>query len=101
MTEVQVAMLLQLIRRKGDINCLVSTGITFEEIGMTLQKVVTEGFATKRDNELVVEPLGISFIRRHLPRANTLIFPDNRHKIPRIPLFEIFIPSRHHLDLEP
>ncbi|WP_183562521.1 hypothetical protein [Mucilaginibacter sp. SP1R1] len=99
MNELNLTLLLNIIKNKGNVLRLKREKLSFRQIAEFTEQAVVDGFITYSDNKIILTELGEEFLELHLPATKKKnkaewIEPDIKNKIKPYPKNEVFLPNR-------
>lgn len=102
MNEINLTLLLNIIKNRRNIHQLRRQGLSFRQIAELIENALNDGFIVYLDKKIVLSERGETFLSKNL---NTIkktnkaewIELDLKNKIKPFPKNEIFLPDRNEL----
>ncbi|HVS92170.1 MAG TPA: hypothetical protein VHE59_09075 [Mucilaginibacter sp.] len=99
MNEINLTLLLNVVKKKGNILLLRRQQLSFRQIVELTEQAVANGFVTYLENKITLTSQGEEFLALNLDaikkrKKSEWIEPDIKNKIKPFPKNEVFLPDR-------
>jgi hypothetical protein len=102
MNEMDLTLLLNIVKNKGNIQRLRRQNLSFRQVVDLTEQAVKAGFVTYIGNKISLTAMGESFLASNITlmkktNKEEWIEPDYKNKIKPFPKNEVFLPDRNEL----
>jgi len=105
MNQNSIYLLLRIVKNNRNVNALLREKLTFKQIGDLTQNALDSNLIEKKDNEIVLTPLGEGVFKRlsqQFKKTNKAewISGENKSIIEQLDINYLYLPDQRNLNLD-